>query len=109
MDYLALTLPGGQAIQPPGGIKAKGGMETLGPILSNGLTLMITAAVVLTLIFIVLGGIQWASSGGDKGKIAAARARLTWAIIGLIITVSVFFILSFIGYLFKVDLLTIGF
>lgn len=107
MDYLALQLPGGKAIEPPDGIQS-GGINELATILANALTIMLTIAVIVTLIYLILGGMQWISSGGDKQKVAAARSRLTWAIIGLIVALGAFFIINAIGYLVQTDLLNVG-
>lgn len=104
MKYLSLQLPGGTNIAAPNGIPS-GGINVVSKALSNGLTIMIILCVVLALIFLVLGGIQWITSGGDKSKIQAARAKLTWAIVGLVVAFSAFFIVSLLGYIFKVDLL----
>lgn len=104
MDYLALNLPGGQNINPPASIPT-GGLSTLSKALSNGITIFIIATVILTIIFIVWSGFQWAYSGGDKSKVAAARARMTWAIIGLIIALGAALIVNIFGYFFGVNLL----
>lgn len=56
----------------------------------------------------VHGGISWITSGGDKNKLQAARAKLTWAVGGLVVAFAAFFIVSIIGYLFNVDLLKLG-
>jgi len=101
---LALTLPGGQTINPPAGVPA-GGLTTLNTALSGAITLFLVLSVFLTLIFLILGGVQWISSGGDKAKIQSARGRITWAIIGLIVAMLSFFIVNLIGFFFKVDLL----
>lgn len=100
---LALTLPGGQSIEAPKNVP-QGGVDYLGKVLSNGLGLFMTVAVVLVLFFLVWAGIQWAGSNGDKNKLASARARITWAIIGLVVVMLTFFILSAIGGLFGVKL-----
>jgi hypothetical protein len=107
MDYFALTLPGGQQIQAPQGIPT-GGLPTTSKIIGNAITIMIILAVILTLIFLILGGILWITSGGDKAKIAAARARITFAIVGLIIALVSFFIVSIVGTIFKVNLLGVN-
>lgn len=65
---------------------------------------MIIFAIAATLILIVWSGVQWASSGGDKGKLEAARRRLTWAIVGLIIVLLAFFIVGIFGYFFNVPI-----
>lgn len=107
MDYLALTLPGGQSVNPPSGIP-KGGISTVSEVFKNGLTIMIILCIVVSLVFIILAAISWIRSGGDKNKLQAARAKLTYAIIGLIVAFMAFFIVSIIGYVFKIDLLNVG-
>ncbi len=104
MDYLALTLPGGRNIQPPGEIP-NGGLDTLSSAISAGISWMIIIAVILSLFFLVTGGVAWSASGGDKGKIAAARARLTYAVIGLIVAIASFFLINVFGTFFGVTLL----
>lgn len=107
MTNLALKLPGNQNIRPPAGIPS-GGLPTVSKVVGNLLTLLLIVVVILSLIFLILGGIQWINSGGDKSKLAAARSRLTYAIIGLIVALASFFIINFLGFLFKVNLLNLG-
>lgn len=107
MRYLALTLPGGETVQPPAGIP-QGGINVTSSVIGNAVTIMIILAVILALIFFIWGGIMWITSGGDKAKIASARSRLTYAIIGLLVAFGAFFIVSIIGYVFRVNLLGIG-
>jgi len=107
MSYLAITLPGGQTVSAPGGVP-QGGIAMVAKIVGNGLTLLLIVAVILTLIYLILGGLAWIQSGGDKQKLTQARARLTYAIIGLIVALGSFFIISIIGFVFKVNLLQIG-
>lgn len=113
IDYLALGLPGAQQIAPPPGVPgsdikggAGSGLAYMSKVAGNGITLFIIAAVFLSLCFIVLGGVQWSTSGGDKNKLAAARAKITWAIVGLVLSLSVYFILNLIGYFFGVNLVS---
>lgn len=47
-------------------------------------TLLIVAAL-LAFLYLVLGGIQWITSGGDKAGMEAARNKITHAIVGLIV------------------------
>jgi magnesium-transporting ATPase (P-type) len=105
MDYLALTLPGAQNIQPPKDIPT-GGLSVLSKALNGGITIFIIATVIITIIFIVWSGFQWAYSGGDKSKVAAARGRMTWAVIGLIIALAAVFIINILGSFFGVKLLS---
>ena len=100
---LALNF-GGETINAPNGIP-NGNLGSLQDILANAIVLFIIAGSFLLVIYIVWAGIQWITSSGDKAKLAAARGRLTWAIIGLVVIFSSFFIINAIGYLFKVNLL----
>lgn len=47
-------------------------------------TLLIIAAL-LAFFYLILGGIQWITAGGDKTGMEAARNKITHAIVGLII------------------------
>jgi len=47
-------------------------------------TLLILAAL-LAFVFLILGGLQWITSGGDKAAMETARNKITHAIVGLII------------------------
>ena len=47
-------------------------------------TLLIVSAL-LAFFYLILGGISWITSGGDKAAMEAARNKITHAIVGLII------------------------
>lgn len=91
-------------MEPPRGIPG-GGLKELTTIFRNSYTIMLIIVIILSLVFIVLGGIQWITSGGDKSKLQSARGKITWAVIGLIISFVSFFIVSLIGNFFDVELL----
>jgi hypothetical protein len=106
-EYLSLTIPGNQTINPPSGIPS-GGLDKVTTIFKNSYTLLLIITIALSLIFIVLGGMQWITSGGDKTKLEAARKKITWAVGGLVVAFLSFFIVSLLGFLFGVDLLSFG-
>lgn len=108
LEFLALTLPGvgdqpGITINAPGKIPT-GGADRLATAISGGITIFIIVAIVLCLISIVRAGIQWTSSSGDKTKVASARARLTWSIVGLVVVLLAFMIVNILGSFFNVKL-----
>lgn len=74
-------------------------------ILSNAVTILMTVGVIAAVIMVIWAGIQWTTSEGDKQKVAAARARLTWGIIGLIIIFLAYLIVNILSHLFGVNLL----
>lgn len=47
-------------------------------------TLLILAAL-MAFLYLIMGGIQWITSGGDKTHMETARNKITHAIVGLII------------------------
>lgn len=101
--------PNGQTVQinAPAGIPT-GGLTTVQKVIGNTVTILLIATVILTLIYLIIGGIQWIQSGGDKQKVAQARSRLTFAIIGLVIAFCAFVIVNIVGAFFHVNLLSAG-
>jgi len=100
MKYLSLSI-GGTPIEAPAGVPT-GGMDTGQKIINLGFSLLFVTGVIITIALIIYSGIQWTLSGGDKEKIASARARLTYAIIGFAVIVTAFAIikavLTLLGY-----------
>lgn len=45
---------------------------------------------IVILAYILWGGVDWVLSGGDKGKVEAARSKITQGIVGLALFVSIF-------------------
>lgn len=60
-------------------------IESLGKLLSATVGTILIIAALLAFIYLLLGGIQWITSGGDKAGMEAARNKITHAIVGLII------------------------
>lgn len=52
--------------------------------------------VVLGIIFLVLGGINYMRAGGDETKIATARAQIIGGIVGLAVAVAAFVLLNLV-------------
>lgn len=93
MKELALLI-NGTPISAPSGIPS-GGFDTSGiSVIQVALTILFVLADVAALAFVILAGIQWIISGGDKQKIQAARNRLIYSIIGLIVITLSFFIVK---------------
>ncbi len=76
----------------------------LGSLLGNLLVLLFAFSAMLSFVFIVIGGIQWITAGGDKIAAQSARDRITAAVVGLIIVVSAFAITLIITTLLGVNL-----
>ena len=80
------------------------GADQFGPIVSNVITILIIIAVLIAVLFLIWGGIQWIMSGGDKSKVESARNSIIGAIIGLVIVFLAYFIISVVANLFDVNI-----
>lgn len=89
-----------------GGAKPEGLRNFTIPDLAIGIVrLLFTAAAVIFFIWLLIGGIQWILSGGDKQKTEAARGQITAALVGLVIVFSAWAIAQLLNTLFGVDIL----
>ena len=66
-------------------VPEKGYATSIGSVLTSVLNLIMLVAAILVFLYLILGGIEWITSGGDKGKTEGARNKITAAIVGLII------------------------
>jgi uncharacterized membrane protein YozB (DUF420 family) len=69
-------------------------------IIGNIVQVLIIIAIVLSVIFLITGGIRWIMSGGDKGKVEQARSVIIAAIAGLVISFLAYFIVNVVGTMF---------
>jgi hypothetical protein len=77
---------------------------SVGNIVSTIVTVLLIAAVLIALFFLIWGGIRWITSGGDKGKVEEARKHIVAAIIGLIVAFLAYFILQIVLGFFGLQL-----
>lgn len=73
-------------------------------IISSGIGLILIVAALLFFIMLVIGGIKWILSGGDKGQTESARNQVTAALVGLVIVFAAWAIATFVGQLFGIQL-----
>lgn len=93
-------------IEPPEPIRNIGfGAKGLSNFLSRIVELIYIAAAVIFLFMIIISGLQWILSGGEKEAVASARKRLTWAIIGITVLALAFLIASTISQFLGIELL----
>jgi len=88
-------------------IANKSPISFLSLILKNLITLSLIVGSVIFLAMIILGAIQWMSSSGDKQALEGAKGRISNALVGLVILLSVFAIVKLIEYFFGISILTL--
>ncbi len=75
-------------------------------LLGNLMSAAMVVAVILVLAFLLWGGIEWITSGGDKGKMESARNKISNAIVGIIILAAVTALFTLVQQFLGIDLLT---
>ena len=101
MNYLAFNIR--EVFQPAqilGGTRFAG-PEGFGNLATDILLILTGTAGALSLMFIVIAGIKFVTSGGDPKKLASATSTLTYAIIGLAVTILAFVILRIVQFFLK--------
>lgn len=78
----------------------------LGLLLRNALSIVFFLAGLLSFVYLLIGGLQWITSGGDMKAAAAARDRITAALVGLIIIVAAFAITLVLEKVFGIRILS---
>ena len=93
----SLTFPGGQTISGP---VDNCNLNTPAGLISAFLPAILGIAGFLTVIFIVISGIQFILSSGNPEAAAGARNRLIFALVGFALIVLAFAILAIVNRLF---------
>lgn len=88
-----------------GNVMTRSSGTTLQMYLSNFITLAISAAGVFFFGNLLFGGIQYIFAGGDKEAVQRAQKRITNALIGIVIVLSVFAITFVVEVLFGISIL----
>jgi hypothetical protein len=86
MKLLALKIPGPNGTQTT--IDAPTGVPQgirLGPLIVLVIEVMMVVGIILSLIYLVYGGLFWITSKGDKEQLDKARRIIVYSIIGLIV------------------------
>lgn len=93
-------------LQPKGQFSTLGGL-TVGSIVSALVRLSVVIAALVFFFILVIGGIRWIASGGDKAQTEAARNQITAALVGLVVVFAAWAILALIKTFFGIDVLNV--
>lgn len=66
---------------------------------------VVTVGGIAFIIYLVWGGIEYLTSGGDKGRIDDAQKKITSSVIGIVILISSYAVTYFIQQVFKINIL----
>ncbi len=98
MNKLALTLPGNHPIPTPVGLKSE--FVNLTSFISPLLNIVFYIVAFLAFYYLIWGSFQYIMAQGKKEDLAKARARITWALVGMIVVFSAYFIARFASEIF---------
>ena len=76
----------------------------VGQLVTTILTILMSTAGALGLIFIIMAGIKFVTSSGDPKKTASAQQTLTYAIIGLAVATLAFIIVQIVQTIFRANI-----
>jgi len=76
----------------------------LNALLNNLVNVLLVVAVVIVFFVLIIGGIKWATSHGDKEAVSSAQKTITAAIIGLVIIFSAWAIVTLLKNIFRIGL-----
>jgi len=82
------------------------GPEFLQTILSTFISLGVVVGSLTFFFMIMLGGIKWINSGGDKSHLETAQKQISSGITGLAILLSIFAIIKVVEVIFGISILT---
>ena len=68
------------------------------------LQIVLIIAAVVCLLFLLIGGIKWITSGGDKAQLESARGTVTGALVGLFIVFVSWALIKLVGGFFGVNI-----
>jgi hypothetical protein len=88
----------------PGGLVDLSGSDFFGRLIPALLSFALVVGTIFFVSYLIYGGIQWISSGGDKMKIEQARSKISNALVGVIVLLAFFAILNLVECFFGIGL-----
>ncbi len=88
-------------------LQSKSGVGFLRDFLPKFIGLGLLVGAIVFFFIMIIGAIQWTSSGGDKTAIEGARGKITNAIVGIVILFSLFALLKILEEFFGINILTL--
>lgn len=77
----------------------------LGVIITSFIGTALVIGGLATLFFMIIGGIQWITAGGDTGKVEKARSKIIQGIIGFAVLVSMYAFFLVVQYFFGINVI----
>jgi hypothetical protein len=88
-------------ITPPPTLKT----TDLGKLVSGALGIILVIAVLATFVFLIIAGLRWITSGGDKAAVETAQKQIQAAILGLFIVFAAWALMLIVEQFFGISIL----
>lgn len=113
----SVVLPGGGADTDPGSksggsnqistpvvgtIDSPISIKSLGELITTGIKYLLGFLATLSVLFIIIGGVRMVVSGGSEGEVKAGKQTVTWAVVGMVVSLLAFTIINVVQSLLKV-------
>lgn len=99
-------------IAPPPGVPNPGpgaaANDYVAGFVRNGISLLITVAFIVMFIWTILAGFKFITAGGDSKAVSAAWSQIYFGIIGMLVVVGSYAIISLVEYFFNIQIITGG-
>lgn len=100
--------PPSEAFSKNSELSANYAASNLEKFISNVVGALTVIASLFFIFYFVMGGLNWVTAGGDKGKVDKARDQMVQGVIGMIVIVISYGLLGVIGQFVGLDLLNPG-
>ncbi len=77
-------------------------------IISGLIKAALVIAAVIFFFILVIGGIRWIASGGDKSATEGARSQITAALVGLVIVFAAWAIVALVQTFFNINIFNLA-
>jgi hypothetical protein len=91
----------------PSGQFGKLGDITIPALVAAVIKFALIIAALIAFAFLIIGGIKWILSGGDKDAMGKAQGSITSALVGLIVVFAAWAIIRLIEVFFGISILTL--
>lgn len=81
------------------------GVDYFQKLITALVTIAFTVGGLIFFFMLITGAIQWIASGGDKANVESARSKITSALIGIVVLVSIIALVKLIETFFGIHLL----
>ncbi len=96
-----------QGLAGTGAVDATNPETGFGTFISGIVSAVMVIAALLVLLYLIWGGIEWITAGGDSGKLGKARDKIIQSIIGIIVLAATFAIFMVVQSLLGIEVISI--